>query len=193
MTDKGPIVERRYKTIVVDPPWEVLGGPRWAPNGKSQPLDYHTMSLNEIIGLPVRELADEGCHLYLWTINKYVREAYDIVRYWGFKPSTLLVWCKRPNGIGLGGTYSLTTEFVLFCRKGSCKSRERVDTTWWEWRRGRHSEKPQDFYNMVRVVSPGPYLDMFSRRCIPDFDLWGDEAPNHRQEVLPLANVGGQI
>jgi len=53
-----------------------------------------------------------------------------------------LVWCKNPNGIGLGGTFSLTTEFLLFGVKGKVGATKRYDTTWWLEKRGRHSAKP---------------------------------------------------
>jgi N6-adenosine-specific RNA methylase IME4 len=133
----------RYRTVVADPPWDVGRGPDWGSNGASRPLTYPTMDVEAIASLPVAHLAEKRAHLYVWTINAYVEETYDIVRHWGFKPSTLLTWCKRPNGIGLGGTYSLTTEHVLFARRGVCPAAERVDTSWWEWPRGRHSAKPE--------------------------------------------------
>lgn len=165
-----------YKTIVADPPWDVLAGPRWASDGKSRPLTYPTMSVEEIAALPVRELADKRAHLYLWTINAYVEDAYEIARLWGFKPSTLLTWCKAPNGLGLGGTYSLTTEHVLFARRGICTAAQRMDTTWWQWKRGEHSAKPEAFMDIVEMVSPAPRLEMFSRRARFGWSTWGNEA-----------------
>lgn len=107
----------KFKTIVADPPWDVGRGPEWSSNGKSRPLTYPTMTLEDIASLPVKELADDGAHLYLWTINKYIEQTYSIVRDWGFSPSTLLTWCKPKHGIGLGGTYVLTTEHCLFARR----------------------------------------------------------------------------
>ena len=168
-----------YRTIVADPPWDVGRGPEWASNGRSRPLTYPTMGLDDIARLPVRDLAEKNAHLYLWTINAYLEEAFDIARLWGFRPSTTLVWCKPPNGIGLGGTYSLTTEFVLFCRRGVLPATTRIDTTWWEWKRGKHSQKPEAFIDLVEQVSPGPYLEMFARRQRMGWDTWGNEAFNH--------------
>lgn len=166
----------KYQTILADPPWEVKRGPDWGSNGTSRELTYPTMSLDDIKGLPVSTLANpHGSHLYLWTINKYVEQTYEVARAWGFKPSTLLVWCKAPNGIGLGGTYSLTTEFVLFARRGTCKASQRLDTTWWQWKRGRHSQKPEEFQEIIEAVSPGPYLELFARRRRAGWDVWGNE------------------
>lgn len=169
----------RYRTIVADPPWDVGRGPEWASNGASRPLTYPTMDVAAIGALPVRDFAEKNAHLYIWTINAYVEETYEIARLWGFKPSTLLTWSKRPNGIGLGGTYSLTTEHVLFARRGVLPALSRVDRTAWEWPRGRHSSKPEAFLDQVEQVSPGPYLELFARRNRLGWDTWGNEALGH--------------
>lgn len=175
----------RYRTIVADPPWRVKTGPSWgndktAPvNGLSHSLAYPTMSLAEIAGLPVADLAADDAHLYLWTINAYVRDAYSVVEAWGFKPSTLLTWCKSPKGLGLGGAYSLTSEFILFARRGSLAHTTRVERSWFQWPRSIHSRKPEGFLDLVESVSPGPYLELFARRNRLGWDTWGNEAIEH--------------
>lgn len=173
-----------YCTVVADPPWDVGRGPEWASSGPSRPLPYPTMTTKEILNMPVAALCAPSAHLYLWTINKYVEQAYAIARAWGFAPSTLLTWCKPAHGIGLGGTYTITTEFCLFARRGQLTANCRIDRTWWEWKRGRHSAKPDQFMNMVEKVSPGPYLELFAREYTPMFpkregwDTWGNEIEN---------------
>jgi N6-adenosine-specific RNA methylase IME4 len=144
------------------------------------------MSIEDIKALPVADLAAKDAHLYVWAVNAYLVEAFDVVKAWGFKPSTLLTWCKPPMGLGLGGTFVNTTEFIIFARRGSLKASERVDRTWWEWSRpyiGRggptHSAKPEAFLDMVERVSPAPRLEMFARRNRLGWDTWGNEALNH--------------
>lgn len=168
----------KYRTIVADPPWHVGRGPEWSSNGASRPLTYPTMSLKEIKALPVKDLADNDAHLYIWTINAYIEQTYDLARAWGFRPSTLLTWCKAPHGIGLGGTFSLTTEHVLFSRRGSLKAQTRVDSTWWQWKRREHSAKPEAFIDLVEQVSPPPYVELFARRHRLGWDVWGNESAN---------------
>ena len=173
----------KYRTIVADPPWNVkrLESPGAKAFGtadrtlRSVALPYQTMSLAEIAELPVSNIAEADAHLYLWTINAYVEATYGIARAWGFKPSALLTWCKAPMGLGPGGAYSQTTEFVLFCRRGSLKPLQRMDSTWWQWRRGRHSAKPEAFIDMVEQVSPGPYVELFARRQRLGWHTWGNE------------------
>lgn len=55
----------------------------------------------------------------------------------------------------------------------------RCDTRWWEWPRGKHSEKPEAFLDLVERVSPAPRLEMFARRNRLGWDTWGNEALEH--------------
>ena len=68
---------KKYNIIYADPPWDVKAGPEWNSNGKSRDLVYPTMSIEDIKNMQVKEIADKNCHLYLWTINKYLREIMD--------------------------------------------------------------------------------------------------------------------
>ena len=165
---------KKYRIIYADPPWEVKAGPPWASNGKSRDLIYPTMTLDEIKMLPVKELADKNAHLYLWTINKYIEQSYEVARAWGFKPSCLITWVKPPHGIGLGGTYIQTTEHLLFCRRGTLKAKKRIDTTWFLYKRGKHSQKPDEFRKMIEDVS-GTGIELFAREKVRDWDVWGNE------------------
>lgn len=99
-----------YKTIVVDPPWEYG---QWRSTTEAH---YPTMSLERIAALPVRELGDGAAHIYCWAVLPLMAEAFDIVRGWGFKPCTVLTWCKP--GVGLGGGYRGNTEHLIVARQG---------------------------------------------------------------------------
>lgn len=176
MTDSADIwagLNPPYRTIVADPPWRYeQGGPTtgFAP---LRPPPYSMMGLADIAALPVKELAADDAHLYLWTTNRYLVHCYTIARDWGFKPSQILTWCKPPQGIGPGGAFSNTTEFVLYCRRGKLPYQDRIDTTWWQWDRGPHSVKPAAFLDIVERVSPGPYVELFARAPRLGWDSWG--------------------
>jgi N6-adenosine-specific RNA methylase IME4 len=176
----------RYRTIVADPPWDVrrLESPGAEGFGartglRSVALPYPTLTVWQIAALPVDSLAESDAHLYLWTINRYLESAYTIARAWGFKPSTLLTWAKSPMGLGPGGAFSITTEHILFARRGRCPALGREDSTWWQWRRGEHSAKPDAFLDLVERVSPAPRLELFARTQRLGWDSWGKEALCH--------------
>lgn len=176
----------RYATIVADPPWDVMAGPLNGregfgdATGASRPLAYPSMTVDEIKALQVPAAND--AHLYLWTTNGYLQQAFEVIEAWDFRYSTTLVWAKNVMGGGLGGAYGISTEFCLFARRGSLKARGRVKGTWFNWPRpydGRgkpmHSGKPMAFGDMVEQVSPGPYLEMFARSNRLGWDAWGNE------------------
>jgi N6-adenosine-specific RNA methylase IME4 len=165
---------KKYNVIYADPPWEVKAGPPWSSNSKSRDLNYPTMTLDAIKNLKVKELSEKNSHLYLWTINKYIEQSYSVARSWGFTPSCLITWVKNPHGIGLGGAYIQTTEHLLFCRRGSLKSKKRIDSSWFLYKRGRHSQKPDEFRKMIEEVS-GVGIELFAREKVRNWDVWGNE------------------
>ena len=142
---------------------------------KTHKLAYPTMTLAEIEAMPVAGVADKDAHLYLWTVNRYVEQAYAVARAWGFRPACLLTWAKTPKKWNIGGTYAPTTEHILFARRGTLKALRREMSTWWNWKRGRHSAKPEAFQDMVETVSPGPRLELFARRPREGWTVWGNE------------------
>lgn len=186
---------QRYACIVADPPWDLkfgrddnraLRASTGSPKGTwSNPkMNYPTMSLKDIVALPIADLAAKDAHLYLWVVNRHIESAYQVARAWGFRPVTLLTWGKTPRGVGLGGAFVQTTEHILFARRGSEIAKRRERTTWWNWTRPevgtgpKHSRKPVAMQDLVETVSPGPYLELFARRGRPGWDAWGNEAPD---------------
>lgn len=138
---------KRYSTIVVDPPWAYgiwgSGSAKALVQGdanKPAPLPYNSMTVEEIKALPLKSLANENCELYLWTTQKYLPDAFDVIKAWGFKYCQTLTWCKKPMGKGQGGVYCPTTEFLILARRGKMPKVERVDTTWWEVKKANEAQ-----------------------------------------------------
>ena len=142
------------------------------------PGSWHTRAA-DISALQVPAAND--AHLYLWTVNRYLVEAFDVMTAWGFKYSTMLVWAKKPMGGGLGGCYGLATEYCLFGRRGTLPALSRIGRNWFDWKRPykngfpQHSAKPPEFFQMVEAVSPGSRLEMFARAQRPGWAVWGNE------------------
>lgn len=179
-----------YGTIVADPPWHYDGAPTstLGKGGAGQPtrrnpMPYSTMSVEEVNALDVASLAADRCHLYLWTTNRYLRDAFDVVEAWGFTPCHTLVWAKPPKGLTGGGSFTITTEFVVFGRKGTHVPAARTDTTWWSWPRTAHSVKPPAFFDVVEEISPGPYVELFARQPRLGWDSWGLGYEHAYQEI----------
>lgn len=166
-----------YSCIVADPPWPVkmIGSSKQRP-ARAVALPYETMSLDEIKALPVADIAAEGAHLWLWTTNGFLREAFDVMEAWGFKYLTTITWVK-PNG--LGAWFQSRTQHVLFGYRERCVfPLARYKPTYFAAKPGAHSQKPDEFYDLVRSISPEPRIDLFNRRHIEGFEGWGLESPD---------------
>ena len=175
----------KYRTIVADPPWQYLKSA--VTEGKSRLYAedrYATMTMEKIAALPVREVAADNAHLYLWVTNPRLYHdrhdhqgttPYDIMRAWGFDYRTTLTWVKG-NGAGMGAYYRIDTEHVLFGIRGNAPiaPSNRVSNVFYAPRRG-HSEKPEVFLDLVEQISPGPYLELFARRVRLGWQGWGEE------------------
>jgi N6-adenosine-specific RNA methylase IME4 len=138
------------------------------------------MTVEEICALPVGNLADKDAHLWLWTTHGFLWDAPRVVLSWGFRPTYIVVWAKQ--GLGVGGRFRHTCEYLLFAERGAQLPITRRDLgTWFSWPRGEHSAKPDHFYDLVEQVSPGPYVELFARRHRMFWDVWGNESANTAQ------------
>lgn len=175
--------QNEYRTVVADPPWQPVLGATWDSRmrDKAGPQRfYDTMTVPEIIAHRPR-MATQA-HLYLWCVTAHVDWAYEVARAWECEPITLLTW--RKPGLGVG-RWRCNTEHILVARKGARhgnpfgqggRTAQATAGTCFDWPRGRHSEKPSEFFALVERLSPGPYLEMYARRPRSGWTTWGDQA-----------------
>ncbi len=176
---------KKYQIIYADPPWQYggwgIGSNRSVfaakHNQEAVPISYPTMSVQDIVALPVGKLADTNCELYLWTTQKYLPVSFSVMTAWGFKYCQTLTWCKTPRGTGQGGVYCPTTEFLLLGRVGKMPAVKRLDTTWFHTKRphNSHSTKPHFFRQLIEGVSNAPRIELFARERYLGWDVWGNE------------------
>ena len=173
----------KFRTLVVDPPFAAIDRPRY----ERLRTPYATMSHEELLALPVAEWGDENCHLYCWATNANMEDALELVRVWGFKQKTILTWVKPV--IGLGDYFRNRSEHIVFAVRGKTDTRSNsLSNVFFAPRSSRHSEKPEEFYNLVRRASFPPYGEAFQRAARPDFaNLFaGADAMGNVGRVIPL-------
>jgi len=168
----------KYDLIVVDPPWTIK---KLTSNQrpKQVEMDYKVMSIEEIKSLKIGKIASEDSWCFLWTTQKYLWDAKEIIESWGFKYRFLMNW-KKEFGISAGMPlfgFRWNSEFILVGTKGKkdlwvkgkplipmCFSAENIG----------HSIKPAKFYEIIDPLGEKK-IDLFARKERKGWDVWGDE------------------
>lgn len=164
----------KFSTIMLDPPWD------WGDEGDKDQLgrarpQYSTMTIGQLLDLPVGALADADAHLYLWITNRSLPKGFQLIEKWGFRYITCLTWVKP--SFGMGNYFRGSTEQLLFAVRGSMPLRVKNAPTHFALPRGeKHSSKPLQIYSMVEEWSHGPYIELFSRSKRVGWSSWGADA-----------------
>lgn len=199
---KGPIIQtgplaglrrRHYGAILADPPWSFLTR---SDKGKDRSPEqhYNCMSLDEIKALPVAEIAAKDCVLFLWTIDTHLPMALDVIRAWGFThKSRAFVWAKLNRGGGLlearddkawfkgmGFWTRANPEDCLLATVGAPKRQSASVRRLLVAERREHSRKPDETYERIEALVPGPYAELFSRSHRAGWDAMGNEKGKFR-------------
>ena len=175
---------RKFATLLADPPWQFEN-----KTGKVAPEHrrlsrYATLSLIEIMALPVADLSADTSHLYLWVPNALLPEGLAVMQAWGFKYKSNLVWHKirkdkGSDGRGVGFYFRNVTELLLFGVRGRNArtlppGRRQVNL--FATRKREHSRKPDEQYDLIEACSSGPYLELFARGVRAGWSSWGNQA-----------------
>lgn len=162
------------------------------------------MPIKEICKLPIKELADKDCVLFLWTTYPMLQEAMQVIKSWGFKYKTIAFQWIKKNKTGIGYFYGLgrwtrgNTEPCLLAVKGNPK---RVNNSIFQIInspiRG-HSQKPTVQYKLIEsLLGKKPRIELFARTSWEGWDAWGNQTQNNKQRVLVetpiIVNTQNQI
>lgn len=175
---------KKYRTILADPPWN-LGkfgrGKDSRPNrvyqvGHNVPVTYPIMSTKQICDLDIYSLLDECCHLWLWTTNRTLHDAFHVMDAWGFRYLNMITFEKSA---GVGAWFVNRTQHLLFGYRGKLSmGTGRYSPTIFHYRPIKHSQKPENSYQLIEKISFGPRLELFARREREGWDVWGNEVNN---------------
>ncbi|MGB6539120.1 MAG: MT-A70 family methyltransferase [Xanthobacteraceae bacterium] len=89
--------ERKFATILADPPWQFTN-----KTGKVAPEHrrlsrYRTLTLDDIKALPLQHIAAQKAHLYLWCPNALLPEGVAVMKAWGFTYKSNIVWHNQAD------------------------------------------------------------------------------------------------
>ena len=166
----------RVHTIVADPPWafsDALPG-----NGRGASKHYATMPVEKIERFLIDHHAElpripGTALLFMWRVGAMQEEALRVIRAWGFELKSEIVWEKTIPGsddrdlvFGMGHYTRWCHETCLIASRGqgSTLIQNRSIRSTFRAPIGQHSEKPDKFYDIVRKLAKGPYLELFARK-----------------------------
>jgi N6-adenosine-specific RNA methylase IME4 len=163
----------QYRVIYADPPWRYE---HVETENRAIENHYPTLELAEICALPVSALAADDALLFLWATSPKLAEAMQVIEAWGFNYRTCMVWVK--DVIGMGYYARQRHELLLIAVKGHPPvpaTAARPDSVQ-EWPRGRHSEKPHLFYDLIERMYPNwARLELFARNTRAGWACLGNE------------------
>jgi N6-adenosine-specific RNA methylase IME4 len=160
---------RRYGCIYADPPWQYGNQGTRAATGNH----YSGMAIEELMAMPIQDLAADNAHLHLWTTNAFLFESLKIMEAWGFEYKSCFVWVKPQ--MGLGNYWRVSHEFMLFGLRGKKPFGSRSEMSWGQYPRSIHSRKPDEIRKKIETVSGGPYLELFGRMPVRGWTVYGNQ------------------
>lgn len=172
-----PTPEGVFDVMVIDPPWPMKRIQRDVEPDQPVAMPYPTMTEEELLAWDIPQTkAAANCHVFLWTTHRFLPLALQCLEEWDAKYTCTFVWHKSDAFQPLNFP-KLNCEFCLYARYGNPRFLDWKD--FWACFNapsGKHSEKPELFYQLLRRVTGGRRLDLFNRRTIEGFIGWGNEA-----------------
>lgn len=187
--------DKKYNIIYADPPWKFNNGIRSSKkiDGKYQYYTPETtvgagryasvMTTSEIMALPVADIAQNDCALFLWTTDSHLPAALRVIEAWGFTYRTVgFVWNKKEKSgkqVCYMGKWTMKgSEICLIGAKGKANSLivDRTVRQLVEAQRGIHSQKPDEVRKrIVQMFGDLPRIELFARQTAEGWDSWGNE------------------
>jgi site-specific DNA-methyltransferase (adenine-specific) len=181
-----PFPNKKYNIIYADPPWSFHSRELQKYDGKrfsSMDKHYETQENEWIYNLPVKDIADIDCALFLWVTDAHIEAGLETIKSWGFKYKTIIfVWEKLTSTGKLASNFApwtlKNTEICLFGTKGAMHKYKRVNNMYQLVKavRTEHSKKPDEIRNNIeKLFGDIPRIELFARKQIKNWDVWGNE------------------
>lgn len=179
-----PFPDKTYKVIYADPPWRFVGMNKLnaSTGGKELTDHYPTMTDAELLALPVVEICEKNCLLFLWAVHSKLPFAIQCMEAWGFTYSTVAFeWLKRTSTgkpVCFMGRWVTggAIELCLLGKRGSVPRISKTVRRLIDAPRREHSQKPPEARErIVQLVGDIPRIELFSREQISGWDCWGDQ------------------
>ncbi|MGE5632204.1 MAG: MT-A70 family methyltransferase [Caulobacteraceae bacterium] len=170
-----------FNILYVDPPWQYHCYDKSDAAHGAATSHYPTMQFKDLISLPISDITDTNCAIFLWVTDPCLPEGLQLLDAWGFRFVTIgFYWVKlNKNGspwFGLGHYTRGNPEICLLGLKGRLKRIDRAVPKLIMSQRGEHSAKPPEARDrIVRLYGDLPRLEVFGREQTDGWMVIGDE------------------
>lgn len=172
-----PKIDGGWQIILADPPWRfrTYSGKSAVPTQAPDP--YETMTIDNLLAMPVSDVAAKDALLVLWTVGSHLEQAMRLGENWGFRYVTdLFYWVKPVIGMGYH-TRKMVEPCLLFKRGRGLPVRSHSVRQAIHAPRRQHSRKPDEQYERLDALygSDLRCLELFARTQRPGWTVWGNE------------------
>ncbi len=171
----------KFRVVLADPPFD-YGNSRLRADGH-----YATMTIEQMSLLPVKDHVTDHAVLFLWVPAPMLMQAREVIEAWGFTYKAGFVWDKIAHNFS--NYLSARHEHLLLCTRGSClpdRPTPMLDSVVSIRKSTVHSEKPEEFRRMIERLYPfGRRVELFGRRRVAGWTVWGDQVPQVRNRATP--------
>lgn len=186
----------QYGVIYADPPWFYE---MYSEKGheKSPHAHYGCMTMDELKALrePILWATAPNAVCVMWACFPMLKEALDLMQYWGFPCVTGGPWNKLTamgkQAFGTGYVLRSAAELFLIGKHGAPRIKNHstrnslftgdvpedlrevglsINTV-----RREHSRKPDEMIPLIEGLFDGPYLELFARQKRPGWEAWGNQ------------------
>jgi len=178
---KVPLPKKKYGIIYADPPWNFK---HYSDKGRDRsPANYYRLQdLEDLKRIPIQDLADDNCILFMWVTHPFLEKSMDVIKAWGFKYKTAgFTWIKENKKSdswfwGMGYWTRANSELCLIATKGSPQRKSSSVHELICTRIEKHSKKPDIVKDkIVELMGDIPRIELFARTKTKGWDVWGDE------------------
>lgn len=168
--------DKKYQVIYADPPWEYDSSlPQKYGDVEKH---YSVMSITDICAMPIKDISDKDCVLFLWVTSPKLPLAFKVMEAWGFDYKTSFVWDKVGHNVGYYN--SVRHEFLLIGGKGqstpTMDKKKLHDSVITIEKSDKHSEKPEEFRKLIEELYPNTQkIELFARTKVTGWDQWGNQ------------------
>ena len=176
-----PFPNVKAQIIYADPAWSFK---TYSQKGQKRSAIryYNTLNIDDICKLPISDISDDNCTLFLWAIDSMLPEAFRVIKEWGFTYKTVaFTWIKeniKSDGYftGMGYWTRCNPEQCLLATKGKPKRISKSVKQLVFSKREEHSKKPDIIRDhIVDLCGSLPKIELFARQKVKGWHSWGDQ------------------